>query len=251
MKKPRVIPGEPYYEGDHPYNLDTYLRQHPERAGKAREEGGRTNSGRGREVAPVLDPSLEANQQWWREGLEWMLDTFEIGGVDYEMGDFIVNVSPEAEAARKALGFDADGNILDTVVATKGLMRRAVERRPKGIFIDCSYRGYHMIKNFPAMSYAQAMPKETVWEYTLTGMVNRPEFPDKFAGAPNHRKYGYLHWFNVSTRTAGRDYTADIARVFAGCRKLGFEFIGTYGEVSAVNNPVADANYRAQVDCAR
>ncbi len=79
-----------YYEGDHPFNLNTYLKNHPERASQAAEQGG------GRLVGPVLDPSLEANRTWWRDGLEWMLENFAIGGVDYEMGDFIVNPSPSA-----------------------------------------------------------------------------------------------------------------------------------------------------------
>jgi hypothetical protein len=29
--------------------------------------------------------------------------------------------------------------------------------------------------------------------------------------------------------------------------EIGFEFAGTYGEVSALGNPLADRNYRAQV----
>jgi len=234
-----------YYEGDHPFNLDTYLRQHPDRVSTANEEGG------GRVVTPVLDPSLEANQKWWRDGLDWMLETFKIGGIDYEMGDFIVNPSPGAVAARTALGFEADGNIMDITVATKNLFEHALQQRPEGIFVNCTYRGYHQIRNFPATPYAEAMSPGTVWEYTLANMVRQPQFPDGFSGVSNHRKYGYLHWFNSSTKTMDKDYVADIARVFPGLHKLSFEFVGTYGEVSAADNPVADRNYRAQVAWAR
>ena len=134
-----------YFEGDHPFNLASYLRKYPERVSTAREAGG------SREVTPVLDPSLEANQRWWRDGLEWMLETFAIGGIDYEMGDFIVNPSPEAVKARAALGFEADGNIQDIVVGTKALMERAVALRPSGLFINSTYRGYHQIAGFPKM----------------------------------------------------------------------------------------------------
>jgi hypothetical protein len=234
-----------YFDGDHPYNLDTYLREHPERASRAVEEGGK------REVGPVLDPSVEANQRWWRDGLEWMLDTFEIGGIDYEMGDFIVNPSPGAQAARNALGFDADGNVMDVVVATRGLMERALELRPDGVFINCTYRGFHQIENFPSVPYAQALPNAAVWEYTLTGMVRQPEFPDGYGPIPPHRMYGYLHWFNASTGTAAKDYSDDIARVYRGLGRLGFEFAGTYGEISPQSSPVADRNYRAQAEWAR
>lgn len=230
-----------YYEGDHPFNLTTYLRKHPERISTAFEDGG------GRKVTPVLDPALKANQTWWKDGLEWMLETFDIGGVDYEMGDFIVNPSPEAVKAREDLGFEADGNIMDCVVATRDLMQFAHTAKPDGLFINTTYRGFHQIAGFPAMPYAEAVHPRTIWEYTLTGMVQQPEFADGFNGVPPHRKYGYLHWFNPSTKTTTKDYVADIARVFPCAAKLGFEFIGTYGEVGVRNNPVADRNYRAQV----
>ncbi|MBX7255329.1 MAG: hypothetical protein K1Y02_03115 [Candidatus Hydrogenedentes bacterium] len=234
-----------YFEGEHPFNLNTYLKKYPERVSKAFEEGGK------REVMPVLDPSLKANQTWWKDGLEWMLETFAIGGVDYEMGDFIVNPSPEAVQAREALGVDADGNILDTIVATKDLMDFAYAQKPDGIFIDCTYRGFERIKGFPDIPYLDVINKKTVWEYTLTGTSRRDDFPAAFAGVKPHRMYGYLHWFNPSTKTMEKDYVADVARVFPGAASLGFEFIGTYGEVSAVENPLADRNYRAQVAWAK
>jgi hypothetical protein len=234
-----------YYEGDHPFNLNTYLTRHPERASVAREDGSR------REVKPVLDPSLEANHKWWRDGLEWMLENFKIKGVNYEMGDFIVNMSERAVAARKALGFETNVNIKDIVVATSELMNYAYGMRPDGVFINALYRGYHQIQGFPAIPYADALHPKTVWEYTLKGMVHRPDFPDAFGDVPAHRQYGYLHWFNASTRTRDKDFTQDIKRVFSGVRRLGFEFVGTYGEIGVLGSDVADANYRAQVAYAK
>jgi len=81
-------------------------------------------------------------------------------------------------------------------------------------------------------------------------MVREKAFPDGFTGIPEQRQYGYLHWFNASTSTVDKDYTADIARVFPGAHQLGFEFIGTYGELRA-DTPTADRNYRAQVAWAK
>jgi len=76
-------------------------------------------------------------------------------------------------------------------------------------------------------------------------MIRRPNFPKEFEGAPDHRKYGYLHWFNASTKTAEKDYVPEIARVYPGLHELGFEFAGTYGEIGLNGNAVADRNYRA------
>ncbi len=234
-----------YYEGNHPYNINTYLARHPERASVAYQEKG------GREVRPVLDPSLEANRQWWLAGLEWMLDTFEIGGVNFEMGDFVVNRSPEAVAARAAIGIDADENILETIVATRELLDRAFQLRPDGLFINSTYRGYPQLKGFPTLTFPAVVDSRTIWQYGMRGTVERRDFPAAWEGVTPHRDYAYLHWFNASTNTAGRDYTAEIERVYPALRGLGFDFAGTYGEISAIDNPVADANYRAQVEFAR
>jgi hypothetical protein len=234
-----------YFEGDHPFNLDTYLRKYPDRISQARHDRD------GHEVAPVLDPALPANQQWWREGLEWMLETFKIGGLDFEMGDFIVNPSPLATAARKDLGFSCDENIMDAVVATKDLMRRSLEVLPDGIFLNCTYRGYEEITGFPNMPYLQALPEQTIWQYALRGTIVLEDFENRFKAAPGHRQYGCLHWFNASTKTLQTDYVPEIVRIWPSLHRLGFEFLGTYGELSAINNPLADRNYRAQVAWAR
>lgn len=230
-----------YFEGNHPFNLDTYLRKHPNQVSTAFEDWG------GRKVTPVLDPSDPANQKWWRDGLEWMLETFKIGGIDYEMGDFIVNPSQRAAQARKALGFECDENIKEVVVASQDLLKRAFMLKPNGIFINCTYRGYERIAGFPKMPYVNAVPPGTVWEYSFRNTVKKKDFAERYQGAPAHRRYCYLHWFNSSTMTMERDYVSDIARVFPGLHKLDFEFAGTYGEVSAVGDRLADRNYRAQV----
>lgn len=228
-----------FYEGDHPFNLDMYLHTYPERASQAQEEKG------GRKVGQVLDPSLPANQQWWQDGLEWMLENFEISGINYEMGDFIVNPSDEAGMARQALGVETDENILDTVVATQALMDHAYKLMPHGNFINTLYRGYHQIKNIQNVPYVKLMHPKTIWEYTLTGMVREQGYAKEYHALPPHRQYGYLHWFNASTQTIDKDYTEEVARVFPFAYNLGFEFIGSYGELSGQNR-IADHNYRAQ-----
>lgn len=233
-----------YYDGDHPFNLKKYMQKYPDRVSVALEERG------GREVRGVLDPSLAENQQWWRDGLEWMLENFAISGINYEMGDFMVNPSASAKAARAGLGFNADENILDMVVATRELMQYAYTLLPNGNFMNALYRGYHQISGFPKVPFVTSMHPKAVWQYTLTGMVRQAGFPDGYNDVPPHRQYGYLHWFNASTKTADKDYTADVARVFNGAHKLGFEFIGTYGELRA-DTVLADRNYRAQAAWAK
>jgi hypothetical protein len=230
-----------YYDGDHPFNLASYLRRYPDRASKA------TTEGRRQPVSPVLDPTLEANQRWWRDGLEWMLQTVPVDGLNFEMGDFLVNTSPAAQQARQALNLPCDDNLKDLVLATRGMVQHATKLAPRGLFINSTYRGYHQIRGFPRLAYVAELPPQTIWQYTLTQMVREADFAVRFADATSHRRYGYLHWFNSSTRSADKDYVAQIARVWPGAHRLGFEFIGTYGELSATRSTIADRNYRAQV----
>jgi hypothetical protein len=234
-----------FYEGDHPFNLDTYLNKHPDRASDAYEDHSKVV------VKPVLDPSLEANQLWWREGLDWMMDTFEIAGINYEMGDFIVNTSDSAKAARKALNIEAHDNVLDMIVATSDLLKHAQVQRPDATYINALYRGYHQLKGFPKLDYLDSVPDDVVWEYTLTNLVKRNDFPDAYWDVPAHRQYGYLHWFNVSTKSQEKDITEEVKQLYPHLRRLGFEFVGTYGEIGVQGSAVADMNYRIQVDCAK
>ncbi len=73
----------------------------------------------------------------------------------------------------------------------------------------------------------------------------------RFVITAHKPKYSYLHRFNASTNTLEKDYVANIARVFPGLHELDFEFAGTYGELFAINNPLADRNYRAQAAWAK
>ena len=178
-------------------------------------------------------------------------ETFRVGGIDFEMGDFMVNHSDRARKARRQLGLKCSENIQDSIVATRDLLKHAFRIKPDGLFVNCTYRGYERIKDFPRMDYINALPEQTVWEYSFRHTVKKPDFAARYQGAPKHRRYSYLHWFDSSTNTMETDYVPEIARVFPGLADLDFEFAGTYGELSAVNTPLADRNYRAQVAWAK
>jgi len=62
-----------YYKGEHPFNVDVWLRRHPEYA--ARDKAGNPTN--------RLCPSEPANQDWLREGTHWLFETFDIGGVEW------------------------------------------------------------------------------------------------------------------------------------------------------------------------
>lgn len=230
-----------YFEGNHEFNLQSYLREHPERASVAMHCINK------KEESPTLDPTLQANQKWWMRGMEWMLETFEIGGINFEMGDHLANTSKTAQQARYALNISCQESLKDIVIATRPLITRGLEIRPKGLFINSTYNGYGKTEGFPKMPYVAELPDNTVWQYTADRTADIAGFPDSLQGGTPHRIYSYLHWFNSSTNSINKDYVPEIARVFPGFHKLNMEFVGGYGEISAINNSLADRNYRAML----
>jgi hypothetical protein len=96
----RILPGVGtsyyggiYYEGEHIYNSLAWLKQYP--AFAAIDKVG----------SPMLRlcPSEPANQDWLRQGIKWLLNNFEIGGVNLESGDFMVCYCKRCHHAREEL----------------------------------------------------------------------------------------------------------------------------------------------------
>jgi hypothetical protein len=98
----RILPGIAigsyggvYWEGEHKYNLATWLRQNPHHAATLEK-------GVGFQIAdlafplnfPKSDytlsacPSAPETMAWMEEGVAWLTETFDIGGINIEAGDY-------------------------------------------------------------------------------------------------------------------------------------------------------------------
>ena len=108
--------GGVYWEGDHRFNLATWLRANPRHAATLEK-------GVGFQIAdlafplsfPKSDytlsacPSAPETMTWMEEGIAWLAETFELGGINIEAGDYGVcgcdrcaaRRANEAEAARR------------------------------------------------------------------------------------------------------------------------------------------------------
>jgi len=86
-----------YYEGDHRYNLATWLRQHPELAADTAALPGFQIGDYGYLGFPHGDYTMAALSDrpemlpWHLDGLEWLLDTVDVDGVNIEFGDYAGN----------------------------------------------------------------------------------------------------------------------------------------------------------------
>lgn len=108
-----------YYEGDHPYNLATWLRQHPELSVDTSALPGFRIDDYGYLAFPQGDYTMAARsdspagEQWHLEGIDWLLDTVDVDGINIEFGDYAGN-DPVADMRR----------------LLPGLVDRALARRP-------------------------------------------------------------------------------------------------------------------------
>lgn len=101
------------WEMEHDYNLATWLRRHPELAAEMERPAGFQLQDldfplffpRG-DYSVRGCPSKVENQRWMEEGIAWLGETFEIGGINIEAGDYGVCGCAECDA-RRAVREDA------------------------------------------------------------------------------------------------------------------------------------------------
>lgn len=97
----RIIPGIGinsyggiYWEGSHRYNLTTWLRQHPELRADLAEPPAFEIPDFPQLTYPetpyadVACPSKPENARYHEEAIAWLAETFDVGGINYELGDY-------------------------------------------------------------------------------------------------------------------------------------------------------------------
>jgi hypothetical protein len=133
------------WEGDHPYNLATWLRANPRHAATLER-------GVGFQIAdlafplnfPRSDytlsacPSAPETMAWMEEGVAWLTETFDLGGINIEAGDYgvcgcdrcVARRANEAEAARRAREHGDFWSHTDMADNFPRLHRTATARKP-------------------------------------------------------------------------------------------------------------------------
>jgi len=254
-----------YYEGDHKYNLETFIKRHPDACHRL-ENGNCDEHG--------LCPTHPDFVEWVQEGLAWLFKEFAIGGVNLENGDFVVCHCPRCKARREQwpkdeplfwfhqyLGYEPalqalKGHFKDKLItwATyKGFMPGSGSGKNKHAYTECAR---------PVMF--DKLPTGALCQWTLTFMIRERPLPlsaylDDGAPAealscetwvadakpPSPRSVGYLH---QGTQWYGRSrYQQVVSQIKEGCLRAyrtGLEGVSIQGEVSSMHIPWA-LNYLA------
>ncbi|MCL4186638.1 MAG: hypothetical protein KJZ85_03440 [Rhodobacteraceae bacterium] len=256
----RVLPGIAigsyggvWWEGDHPYNLATWLRKHPENAATLEK-------GVGFQIAdlafplnfPRSDytlsacPSRPATMAWMEEAVDWLARSFEIGGINIEAGDYgvcgcdlcVARRANAAEAARRVDSFGDSWSHTDMADNFPRLFRAAKAANPD-LWVYSEIQWDNLLD--PVAQSAQArLPAGGIYQHTTNrsywGRLKRELTRDYVAGLPmqpNVLRCQFACQWNGDARTERfRLNAADFAAMARLCAATGLAGLTVWGEPS-------------------
>jgi hypothetical protein len=246
------------WEMDHPYNLATWLRQHPELAAEMERPAGFQIADldfplffpRG-EYAVRGCPSKPENQRWMEEAVAWLAETCEIGGINIEAGDYGVcgcalcrTRRAEREDAARREGYAESWSHADMADFYPRLYEAALAKRPN-LWIYSEIQWDNLL-DAEAMEPLRALPEGGIYQHTLNrtywNRVREELTADYARSLPTKtnvfRSQCNCQW-NGDRRTEryffnGRDFAA-MAKKAA---EVGFQGLTVWGEPSPYETSV-------------
>jgi hypothetical protein len=256
----RILPGIAigsyggvYWEGDHRYNLATWLRANPQHAATLEK-------GVGFQIAdlafplsfPRSDytlsacPSAPETMAWMEEGVAWLAESFDIGGINIEAGDYgvcgcarcIARRANEAEAARRVDDFGDSWSHTDMADNFPRLYRTAKDIKPD-LWLYSEIQWDNLLD--PVAHEAQRrLPRGGIYQHTTNrsywSRIRREltrAYVEALPTQPNVLRCQFACQWNGDERT---ERYALNARVFADmatlCADKGMQGLTVWGEPS-------------------
>jgi hypothetical protein len=256
----RILPGIAigsyggcYWEGDHPYNLATWLRANPQHAATLEK-------GVGFQIAdlafplsfPRSDytlsacPSAPETMAWMEEGVAWLTETFPLGGLNIEAGDYgvcgcercVARRANEAEAARRVDAYGDSWSHTDMADNFPRLYRAATAVKPD-LWVYSEIQWDNLLD--PVAHEAQRrLPRGGIYQHTTNrtywGRIRREltrEYVEALPTQPNVLRCQFACQWNGDERTERYALNArvfgDMARL---CAERGMQGLTVWGEPS-------------------
>jgi hypothetical protein len=256
----RILPGIAigsyggcYWEGEHRYNLATWLKAHPENAASLEK-------GVGFQIAdlafplsfPRSDytlsacPSAPETMAWMEEGVAWLAETFDLGGINIEAGDYgvcgcqrcVARRANEAEAARRVDDYGDSWSHTDMADNFPRLYR-AAKAVKSDLWLYSEIQWDNLLD--PVAHEAQRrLPPGGIYQHTTNrtywGRIRREltrDYVESLPTQPNVLRCQFACQWNGDERT---ERYALNARVFADmatlCAERGMHGLTVWGEPS-------------------
>lgn len=252
----RILPGVGinayggiYWEGNHPYNLSTWLRQHPE----LRAQLDKPVAFHLPELpklwfpethySDTACPSRPENAAYHQEAVQWLAETFEIGGINFETGDYGVCACPECAARRRA---DETWSLRDQAMLYPRLFEAARRARPDLWLVSEAY--WDNILDLDALAPLAELPEDAIYQFC----INRSYWPKLKQGLTRQHVARLPRPKNVLRTHMGSQWNHEryelVAQRFAELMQLvhatGMQGATIFGEVGAFST-VNEINYLA------
>ena len=242
----RIIPGIAigayggvYWEGDHPYNLATWLKKNPQHAATMEKGVGfqlqdlsfPLNFPRS-DYTMSACPSAPETIEWMTEAVSWLAETFEIGGINIESGDYGVcgcarcsaRRDNDAEVARRVSDHGDSWSHTDMAENFPKLFEAANAKRDD-LWIYCEMQWDNLLDPVAQMAQTR-LPKGGIYQHTanksfwgkLRNELKR-EYVESLPTQPNVLRCQFACQWNGDERT---ERYALNARTFADMAQKGF-----------------------------
>ena len=256
----RIIPGIAigayggvYWEGNHKYNLRTWLAANPQHSAKMSKDIGFQIA----DLAFPLNfphsdytvtacPSAPETIDWMEEAVSWLADTFEIGGINMESGDYgvcdcercTVRRNNEAEAERRGDVFGDYWSHTDMAGNFPRLYRAAKARRPDA-WIYCEMQWDNLLSPV-AIEAQKRLPKGAIYQHTANRTFwkrlrneLRADYVADLPTQPNVLRCQFACQWNGDERTERYAFNArSFADMASRGAELNMEGLTVWGEVS-------------------
>jgi len=243
------------WEMEHEFNLATWLRKYPNLAAQMERPPGFQIQDLGFDLYfPQGDysmrgcPSQPANQDWMAEGVAWLSETFDIGGINIEAGDYgVCGCSlcrarrAEREDAQRRDGYAESWSHADMADFYPRLYD-AVRQQHSDAWIYSEIQ-WDNLMDAEAMAPLRNLPAGGIYQHTLNrsywNRVEQELTPDYVAQLPattNVFRCQFACQWNGDRRTEryrfnGRDWEAMAKKAKA----VGFDGLTVWGEASPYN----------------
>lgn len=233
--------GGVYWEGNNPYNLRTWLDKRPDLRAVRKEPKTPSANTCGLEIAC---PSKDENVQWHCDAVTWLMENFDIAGVNLETGDYGVcecEVCSTRSAKRDVvISTDDMADVLPPIVDAlyKAKADTVVTYATYGPFTE------EMVSAPP--KFSQSINGDAICQWTLTGMVSPSGSWPNALKPPTRRSVGFSHWGSqwVWPNTRHSLIVNHIRDICQRGAESGLEGVIIHGEISQ-SQLVPILNYRA------